>query len=201
MRNLTFILLFSAFAVAGLPVNAQKLTASAKKVFVRHEDSLKAVADSMINGETAGKRFRSDSLFVRMLVRALKNKNSFNYTFDSLPTISRLYAPDSTFRIFTWQMKKDDYMYLQKGAIQMRTQDGSLKLIPLTDQSMFTAKPQDSIRTRVNWIGAIYYKIIQKTFNGKNYYTLLGYDDYSVGSNRKWMDVLSFNENGEPLFG
>ena len=30
---------------------------------------------------------------------------------------------------------------LQRGAIQMRTADGSLKLIPLHDVSMFTKKP------------------------------------------------------------
>jgi len=93
-------------------------------------------------------------------------------------------------------------MYYQKGAIQMKTPDGSLKLYPLFDASMFTAKPVDSLRTRKNWIGAIYYKIIQKTFNGKNYYTLLGFDDFTVSSNRKWMEVLSFNDQtGEPVFG
>ena len=32
------------------------------------------------------------------------------------------------------------------------------------------------VRTNEQWIGAVYYNIIQKTFN-KNYYTLLGYDE------------------------
>ena len=181
--------------------HAQKISAADKKQLLRKEDSLKVVADSMINGLTPAKRFRSDSQFVRMFVRGLLVKNSFNYPFDSLQSISKLYAPDSTFRIFTWQLKKDDYMYLQKGAIQMRTQDGSLKLFPLFDGSMFTSKPLDSVRNARNWIGAIYYKIIQKTHNGKNYYTLLGFDDFSIGSNRKWMEVLSFNDKGEPEFG
>jgi hypothetical protein len=92
-------------------------------------------------------------------------------------------------------------MYLQKGAIQMKTADGSLKLFPLFDASMFTAKPTDSVRTKKNWIGAIYYKIILKEYKGKKYYTLLGFDDFSVASNRKWMEVLSFDESGEPVFG
>jgi len=66
---------------------------------------------------------------------------------------------------------------------------------------MFTSKPLDSVRTRNNWIGAIYYKIIPKEFNGVKYYTLLGFDDFSVNSNRKWMEVMSFDANGEPVFG
>ena len=191
-------LIIACLLVQGM---SQPISPVNKKQLAQKEDSLKVVADSMINGLSAGKRFLSDSMFVRTLVRALKIPHSFKYPFDSLAAVSRLYAPDSSFRIFTWQLKKDDYMYLQKGAIQMKTADGSLKLLPLFDASMFTGKPLDSVRTRNNWIGAIYYKIIQKTHNGKNYYTLLGFDDFSVASNRKWMEVLSFNENGEPVFG
>jgi hypothetical protein len=162
---------------------------------------LKGYAFNIVNAETATKRFIADSAFIRLLVRALRQPNSFYYPFDSLQTISRLYAPDSSFRIFTWQFKRDNYMYLQEGAIQVNQPDGSLKLFPLFDASMFTDKPLDSVRTRRNWIGAIYYKIILKTWQGRKYYTLLGFDDYSATSNKKWMEVLTFNSAGEPQFG
>jgi hypothetical protein len=128
-------------------------------------------------------------------------RNSFDYPFDSLRTISRLYAPDSSFRIFTWQLKKDEYVYLQKGAIQIKTANGELKLFPLFDYSMYTSKPGDSVRTKDNWIGAIYYKLILKEHRGKKFYTLLGFDDYAISSNKKWMEVLTFNERQEPIFG
>jgi len=197
----TILFLFIC-SIAFVRVHAQKISKADRKLFLVKEDSLKIFADSMINAEAAGKRFLADSQFVRTFVRTLRTNNSFSFYFDSLPTVSKLYPPDSSFRIFTWQLKKDDYMYYQKGAIQMKTADGSLKLFPLFDASMFTAKPLDSVRTRKNWIGAIYYRIIEKTFNGKNYYTLLGFDDYSVSSNRKWMEVMSFDDQtGEPVFG
>jgi len=184
------------------PLQAQSLKASERKVLTNKEDTLKLYSATIVNGIDAGQRFRANDTFTRSFVRALTVKNSFYYPFDSLLTISKLYAPDSSFRIFTWQLMKDDYMYLQKGAIQMRTADGSLKLYPLFDASMFTAKPQDTVRSPKNWIGAIYYRIIQKAFNGKQYYTLLGFDDYSIASNRKWMEVLTFNDQtGEPVFG
>lgn len=173
-----------------------------RKVLQVKEDSLRVIGDSMINAIGPGTRFLQDSQFVKTLVRALKTKNSFYYPFDKLETISRLYAPDSSFRIFTWQMKKDEYFYLQRGAIQMRTADGSLKLYPLFDASMFTKKPNDSLRTRTNWIGAIYYNVIQKEYNGRPYYTFLGFDDFTVGSNRKWLEVMHFDpQSGEPRFG
>ncbi len=174
---------------------------SSKQELKVKEDSLKMFADKMINAYNTEDRFRADSHFVKGLVRALKVKHSFHYPFDSLRTVSRLYAPDSSFRIFTWQLKKDEYMFLQKGAIQINMPSGELKLFPLFDYSMFTSKPLDSVRSPKNWIGAIYYRIVKKEYKGKNYYTLLGFDDFSINSNKKWMEVLSFNDKGEPVFG
>ena len=182
-------------------LNAQNISQRDLKDLKKKEDSLKIFSDKMINAPEAPERFRADSNFVRGLVRALKVSNSFFYPFDSLRTISRLYSPDSSFRIFTWQLKKDEYVYLQKGAIQMNTPSGELKLFPLFDYSMYTRKPLDSVRTRDNWIGAIYYKMIMKENNGKKYYTLLGFDDFAVSSNKKWMEILTFNSRGEPVFG
>ena len=196
------ILLLTGFFLAGniAPLLAQEIPASAKEELLRKEDTLKKFSRKMTFSENPAERFRSDSVFVRAFIRALKTPHSFYFPFDSL-NISKVYAPDSSFRIFTWQMKKDEYVIIQKGAIQMNTADGSLKLFPLFDYSMYTPKPLDSARGRNNWIGAIYYKAIMKEYNGKRYYTLIGFDDFSVNSNKKWMEVLHFNEAGEPVFG
>lgn len=200
-NTLALLLALSCLVGISLPAGAQHLSKAARESFQHREDSLKKLAFDIVNAEEATARFRSDSQFIRSLVRTLKQPYSFYYPFDSLQTISHLYAPDSSFRIFTWQFKKDNLLYLQEGAIQMNQPDGSLKLYPLFDASMFTDKPLDSVRTRRNWIGAIYYRIIQKTWQSRNYYTLLGFDDYSETSNKKWMEVLTFNADGEPQFG
>lgn len=162
---------------------------------------MKIYGRQMIMEPIAAQRFIADSVFIRMLVRALKTPNSFYYPFDSLETISHIYAPDSSFRIFSWQFSRDDDYCRQRGAIQMRTADGSLQLFPLVDMSDFTSAPQDSVRNAQNWIGAIYYSIVLKTFNNKKYYTLLGFDDNNMRSTKKWIEVLTFNENGKPVFG
>jgi hypothetical protein len=188
-------------SVSGQPVMGRHISATEQSQLEKQEDSLKKFAFDIVNAAEPGPRFRADSFFIRMLVRTLKIPNSFYYPFDSLQTISKLYSPDSSFRIFTWQLKKDVYVFMQRGAIQMRTPNGSLKLFPLHDVSMFSRKPEDSVRGANNWIGAIYYRIIHKNFNGKNIYTLLGYDDFTINSNKKWMDILTFDERGQPVFG
>ncbi|MEO5564457.1 MAG: hypothetical protein ABIR18_13505, partial [Chitinophagaceae bacterium] len=147
-------------------------------------------------------RMVADSNFTRTLVRAMRIKNSFYFSFDSVKGISHLYAPDSTFRIITWALEFEDlYPARQRGVIQLKTKDGSLKLIPLRDYSEFTANANDSVRTKDNWIGAMYYNIIKTEYQGKNYYTLFGYDSYSLQSSKKWIEVMYFNEKMEPVFG
>lgn len=195
-RYILFSLFFIASASAKAQISLENLTALKTK-----EDSLKPYAKRMIFDSIAENRFYSDSVFIRRLVDALKTPYSFYYPFDSVITVSRLYAPDSTFRIFTWQLQRDESYYRQAGAIQMNTPDGSLKLFPLFDVSEYTSSPTDSIRTSNNWIGAIYYNIIMKEYKGKKYYTLFGYDDNDFGSTRKWLEVLTFDAAGKPVFG
>lgn len=164
------------------------------------EDSLKILSKKIITGTSATVRFNADSVFTRAFVRSLKINNSFHYPFDSLETISKLYAPDSSFRIFTWQMVVNENLVRQHGAIQVNTKDGSLKLFPLIDKSDVTGNITDTIGDNKGWIGAVYYKIIETKNNNQQFYTLLGYDENNIRSNRKIIEVLSF-VNGEPVFG
>lgn len=183
--------------------HSQKTTPFSKEQLQQlksYEENMKAASDSIINAQDFLVRFKQDSILIKNLVQALRIPHSFYYGFDSVH-ISKLYAPDSSFKIFTWQVTKDFAYHRQKGAIQMKTDDGSLKLFPLFDVSDFTRRPNDSLRTPNNWIGAIYYKILKHTITGKNYYTLLGSDENNERSNKKWIEVLSFNNEGKPEFG
>jgi hypothetical protein len=182
-------------------LHAQKISVSDIKVLKQKEDSLKYLAKNLIVDSLTGARMRNDSLFIRTLVRSLQVKNSFYYPFDSVQGVSKLYAPDSTFRIFSWSLSYDDFYSRQRAAIQYKTPDGSLRLVPLTDYSEFTTAPTDSIRSKDNWIGAVYYNIIKTEYNGKKYYTLFGFDDNSLRSSKKWIDVLTFDNRNLPVFG
>ena len=196
--QLPFVMLFSILLVNAVygQISSADLTIIRQK-----EDSLREVASRIVMAREAADRFRSDSLFTRMLVRALKIPNSFNYPFDSIIHISTLYSPDSTFRIFTWQVVRDENMNRRHGAIQVRTEDGSLKLFPLIDRTPVIYHPIDTVTSNEWWLGSIYYKIIQKKNNTENYYTLLGYDENNMKSTKKRIEVLSFDPSGKPVFG
>lgn len=186
--------------VACAAASAQPINNSDLKILQQKEDTLKVFANKIISGQSVSIRFNNDSLFTRGFVKALKTPYSFYYPFDSLQTISKLYAPDSSFRIFTWQMVVSDNLTRQHGAIQMRTPDGSLKIFPLIDKSDVTTTIADTAGNNKGWIGAVYYRIVQNRSSNQNYYTLLGYDENNLKSNKKFIEVLSF-QNDEPMFG
>jgi hypothetical protein len=200
VKTFVFILVICSFSQVAI---SQTITPSDKKALKIKEDSLRAYARYMVTDSFTHSRMIADSFFTRILVRALKIKNSFYYPFSSVRGISQLYAPDSSFRIFTWniQYEMDEIYSRQKGAIQMATRDGFLKLFPLKDISNFTDDPDDSARTANNWVGAVYYNMIKTQYNGRDYYTLFGLDNNSFMSTKKWMEVLTFNEKNEPVFG
>lgn len=177
-----------------------QITRADQKILRAKEDSLKMPASKILMAINPSDKLAADSNFTKGLVRALKVKNSFEYPFDSLLSISKIYPPDSSFRIFTWQLVINENVIRQHGAIQMRTADGSLKLFPLIDKSDVTRDMADTIGDNYGWMGAVYYKIIGTSYQGVNYYTLLGFDESNIRSDKKIIEVLTF-ENGRPVFG
>lgn len=193
--------LYFLFIAASFSSFSQNWSADQLKILRTQNDTLGHYSKEMIFNNEASTRFHADSVFVKNLVQALRVPYSFYYPFDSIKTVSILYPADSSFRIFTWQIQRDESYYRQFGAIQINTKDGSLKLYPLHDMSDYTASLTDSIRHADSWIGAIYYKVIQNTFKGKKYYTFLGFDDNDFMSTRKWIEVMTFDDTNTPVFG
>jgi len=181
-------------------INAQHISTSNLDVLKSGEQELAPHAVQIIQSAEAINRITSDSIFVKNWVKILKTKNSFYYPFDSLITISRIYAPDSSFRIFTWQLVIDDNTVRQHGAIQMNTADGALKLFPLIDKSDVIENLEDTVTSNLAWVGAIYYKLIERSYKKEKFYTLIGYDENNIRSTKKIIEVLHFKD-GLPVFG
>lgn len=194
------ILYLIIFLFSTIFCEAQTIASADYKKLQTKEDSLKRYALDIVQGESADDRFAADSMFTRMFVRALQTKNSIEYPFDSLITISKLSPKDGSFKIYTWQLMITDDMVRKHGAIQMKTADGSLKLFPLLDMAEYINDPTDTITNNTHWIGAVYYQMIEKSAFGKTFYTLLGYDENSISSNKKIIEILTFDD-GKPVFG
>jgi acyl carrier protein len=185
---LTFCLFFT-FQVIQAQTNIDSVGIEIQKIAIKIQE------DTTVIG-----RYEADSLFTITLVKNLKQSNSFKFGFDSLFSIRKIISPDSSFKFFTWQIDLGYGKYKQRGTIQLNTPDGSLKLLPFFDKSDDFENPEFANSSRKKWIGAIYYDMIETSFNGINYYTLLGFDEYSETVSRKIIEVIHFEDN-EPIIG
>jgi len=168
---------------------------------LKFQDSLVSLGFDLVNKETEPDRITANYTFIKTLVGALKTQNSFNFTFDSLKTVSVLPSPDGTFRIFSWYVQNDDESYRYYGTIQMRTPDGKLQLFPLVDYTPFMKSAADTVTTNDKWYGAKYYTIIPVTRNVRSpYYILLGWKGNNIESTKRVIEVLSFKD-GKAYFG
>lgn len=163
------------------------------------EDTLATLSYGTLNADLADDRLYACHEMIPRLVKALKVPNSFQYKFPRMETVSIQYPADSSFRIFTWQLKVNDADYRYYGAIQWNTTD--LKLVPLADRSMVLENPTYLTTTPDKWYGALYYNI--KPFisgKGEKMYLLFGYDAFDVNDHRKIIDVMTIT-NGQVRFG
>lgn len=209
MRHSKFKILFGILLLAPLALFAQKksknvasnaLSAEATQQLIGLEDTLGVLGYAIVNDSVESERFAACKVFITTLVRALKIENSYKYPFDQLKMVSILAPPDSSFRIFTWQLFVNDSTYRYYGSIQVNSK--TLKLFPLIDRSFemtefpsFEALPPD------RWYGALYYGLRQFDTKQGRKYLLLGYDSYAFFEKRKLIDVLSFDKEGKPVFG
>ncbi|MBV8251629.1 MAG: hypothetical protein JO154_03400 [Chitinophaga sp.] len=193
------ILLFILLSCPILQAQAQVPNAASKAHLRHYQDTLQQLSQEIFSGKGDDGRQQACDAFIPTLVRALKSKYSFKYRFDSLRTVSIQYPTDSSFRIFTWALERENGFYRHYGAIQMNTPDGQLKLFPLFDASDYMTNP-DTITDNKSWYGCLYYRIEQKHYFNKEYYTLFGWDANNPRSQKKIIEMLTF-KNGQPVFG
>ena len=155
--------------------------------------------DSIAESRRFERRKAACYQFIPKLISALRADNSFYYPFDSLSEVSKIYPPDSSFRILTWQMHYPKGRFRYYGVIQMRSQ--KMKIYPLRDLRDTLPFHTQCILTKDNWYGQIYYRIIERTYKQKTYYTLFGFEAADFISRRKIVDILTFDANGSPRFG
>jgi hypothetical protein len=131
--------------------------------------------------------------FKKSMAALVKNKGFFDYTLKEL-RIGDLRSADQTVRLLTWNIEYEDLSYAYGGFV-LRREEGKEKVLiqELNDQlDAYTVKPEGVIDSKM-WYGAIYYKIIDFSFQGKTNYLLFGYDAGTTMSNYKVLDVLSFS--------
>jgi hypothetical protein len=166
--------------------------------FKKLEADLAYQCDVMVNAFESHHRTSAHSKFIKMFEEALNQNKSYDYPFDSLKWISKKSPDDHSFRIFSWELKKSEAEFQYFGFIQLK--DG--QLIKLNDHFKEAEYVMDEEFTDENWLGAIYFNIMEMNpSNGPKYYLLFGLNRWNDYENIKLVDVLFFTKENQPIFG
>lgn len=188
LKNCFLIFSICCISMASFGQNLQKM-----RIW---QDSLTSLGRQVFSVASESERMESNFLFVKTLVSALKEPNSYFYSFDSLKMISIVSSPDEQFRIFSWNMPLHDGSYLYYGAVQMRS--GTLKLTPLLDKTFELKNSNEEITDHSKWYGAQYYEIIPYSTRS---YLLLGWKGHDSQCSEKVIEVLKIDPEGKLIFG
>jgi hypothetical protein len=163
------------------------------------QDSLSELSSSIWKQKTDSARLRANAAFFNKFQSILQSKSYSDLPFDSINGITRITSDDGLLRIFTWNVPLTSGINKYFGFIQ-HFQD-SCVVIPLLSNDNEPSDFSSKQLTPKMWYGSIYYQLIQVEINKKIAFTILGWDGYTTGSNRKLIDIIQFDNSGNVLFG
>lgn len=194
--------------------------------FLKDEtEILRPMAKDILNHDSSAYKFELNKKFGAAFRELLTTRGSFEFGFDSLVTLSKLTAPDGSFRIFSWYIVDEDKDHFYYALIQRKVKSASgsdsLVVISLDHTRPIGANSESMQLDGQNWLGALFYKVLQYQSRGyrkdvitgkvekaeNTYYVLLGWNGGSKYSNYKMIEVLTFDPDqpdrvmlGAPLF-
>lgn len=141
----------------------------------------------------------SINTLIKQELRALLNApDGLTTPMDDVP-LSRVEAPDHSFRLITWNLPRTDGSHLYEGFLLARN-GRAISLFELRDMTGGIPSAGTVELGPDRWYGALYYQVVPVKKGGKTWYTLLGWKGYSKVETRKVIEVLSFR-GGKPRFG
>jgi hypothetical protein len=171
-------------------------------VFRNYEDSCIRYFKELRIADNDDEKVAVNAKITCLFKQMLPVNGSFDYPFDSLHNVGRLYAPDKSFRIITWNIVFNNGDYKCFGFIQMSAAPtGAGKVFELIDRTEEVPNLENSVLSSGKWLGALYYKIFQNKIDNRTYYTLLALQYHNVLITRKILEILYFDEWKNPVFG
>lgn len=185
------------FILSSMFLSAQNIS---EKVIKEYEDTLLVLSNNIMYGETMEIREKSNIGFISELKEVMKYKESYDYPFNDLKTISILNPEDNSFRLFNWILPKGNGASKYFAFVILPNSDnGYNQIIELkhTETDLFNF--ETTIYNNENWYGSLYYKIISPKKRNNQHYTLLAWNGNNPESIIKIIDVLEIKNQKATL--
>jgi len=176
--------------------------------FVSRENTLKILFDSLFTRNdtkflrTDNEKITLNDTIQHLFFETLKQYGSYNYPFDSLTHLGKIKSKDNLVRIINWNTKFSNGSFKYFGFVQYNNiKKNTIQTYLLTDKSDSIKNPETVVLSYYNWFGALYYGIYDYSIDNKTFYILFGWDGNNYYTNKKIIEILSFNNSGKPVFG
>lgn len=197
------LLFLPVFFLSSLFIHAQDI----EQQLINNEDELVNLYNQLLLTQENDVRDSINNAFYELLAASLELKGAFNYTFDKLPTISKMQSEDKVLRVFTWNIQNNEGIHAFYGMVQLSpkvTKNKEVKCIRLSNQKGMLENTEMKSYGADKWPGAVYYQIIMFKKGKQKYYTLAGWRGIDDGLTQKLIDVIYVSsENvkfGYPIF-
>jgi len=171
---------------------------------VRKENDLVILLDKLRKSKDDTELEYNNLNFDAELKEILKAPGILDYPFDKLNTMSTIKSPDGVFRVFNWNIEKQNQTHYHFCYVVKKGR-GSKNQIIKFKEDRFTLGPRpDGMLTSNRWYGGLYYKIVPIQVGRKTMYTMFAYNGSTRSSNKKILDIFWFKGKslrlGYPIF-
>ncbi|MFW5821661.1 MAG: hypothetical protein ACOCWA_10240 [Bacteroidota bacterium] len=146
-----------------------------------------------------------NDLIIQKLEKSLSSWDGFYFQWSALEMIGRVYSDDNRVKIFTWYLKTEENLYDYYGLLAYEDDhsknDEEFHVVRLRDNSADIRDPENKILDPAKWYGTVYYKLVTFSHRRDSYYTLIGFDFNDDFSNKKIIEILTIDKNGDIRFG
>lgn len=169
------------------------------------EKELKILFDSLYTMEDTPERKLLNEEILSVFKTALENPNAKIFKWTNLTKIGKVYSPDKKLMIFTWHLafkggKYEYYGIIRYSIEKSRKSNEEIFVLSLHDRSEEMKNPAVLKLSDENWYGALYFGMKEYKFRHSTIYALFGYDFNDNYSQKKLIEILEFDKNGNADF-
>ena len=170
--------------------------------FLFFESRLQTLANKILTTSNDSLKEEANKLLIEDVEELLLMRGSFHYSFENVDKLSIITSPDNKFKLFNWVVPKSNNTFEYFAYLQFYTKRKKEQFyFKLIDISAFVEDEQTKVFTQGDWFGALYSDIVHTKFDKKNFYTFIGWGGNNGSTTKRIIDILTFDENEEPIFG
>lgn len=168
-----------------------------------YQSQLQQLFADIYESASDNERFYANEQVVRLFSEALMEENSIKWQWDFGRRASVLTSADKKFRVITWPVVNEVGEWECFGFLQaLNEKSGEYDVYELRDMSEDIVNRQESTLAPDEWYGSVYQELITTSYEGKTYYTLLGWSGVDCLTQRKVIEPVLFKGGGSmPQFG